>query len=156
LPRCARNVPPMVPPCSLNIVSALWQCRCSGDLGELFVEYSSSPFGLASPPVSLKPSLPRPLPAARNESTGLSESLRAVEHFPGKEKPRDQPTIGWRANDMPQMPTLPRTQSAKRSQARILSKRGPRAVTHRWPWSRFVCPAMSESPNEVGFTWRGR
>src|SRR5947207_15937119 len=39
---------PRMPRCSLNIVSALWQWRGSGDLGELFVECSGSPFGLAS------------------------------------------------------------------------------------------------------------
>jgi hypothetical protein len=33
------------------------------------------------------------LPAAQNESTGLSESLRAVEHFPGKEKPVISPLL---------------------------------------------------------------
>src|SRR5262249_17108302 len=43
--------------------------------------------GLASSPVSLKPSRPRPLPAARNESTAFAESLRAVECLPGRKKP---------------------------------------------------------------------
>jgi len=50
--------------------------RSGGDPGEPFVECSSSPFGLASSPVSLKPSRSRPLPAAQNESTAFSESLR--------------------------------------------------------------------------------
>src|SRR5262249_32736781 len=43
--------------------------------------------GLASSPVSLKPSRLRPLPAARNESTAFAESLRAVECLPGRKKP---------------------------------------------------------------------
>src|SRR4029077_17725781 len=53
---------------------------------ELFVECSSNAFGLASAPVSLKPSRPRPLPGARNESTAFAESLRAVECVPGRKK----------------------------------------------------------------------
>jgi hypothetical protein len=44
----------------------------------------SNAFGLASAPVSLKPSQPRPLPGARNESTAFAESLRAVERVLGK------------------------------------------------------------------------
>ena len=55
------------------------------DLVNVFQICSSNAFGLASPPVSLKPSRPRPLPGARNESTAFAESLRAVE-----QKPRDQ------------------------------------------------------------------
>jgi len=47
---------------------------------------SSNAFGLASAPVSLKPSRPRPLPGARNESTAFAESLRAVECVPGRKK----------------------------------------------------------------------
>jgi len=45
---------------------------------------SSTAFGLASPPASLKPPRPRPLPGGRNESTAISESLRAVECALGK------------------------------------------------------------------------
>jgi len=49
---------------------------------------SSAAFGLASSPVSLKPSRPRPLVAGRNESTTISESLRAVERVLGKKTRR--------------------------------------------------------------------
>jgi hypothetical protein len=50
----------------------------------VFQVCSSNAFGSASPPVSLKPSRPRPLPGARDESTAISESLRAVERVLGK------------------------------------------------------------------------
>jgi hypothetical protein len=36
----------------------------------------------------------QPLPRAQNESTGFSESLRAVEHFRGRKKPGVQPAAG--------------------------------------------------------------
>jgi hypothetical protein len=49
------------------------------DFINLFQICSSNAFGLASPLVSLKPSGPQPFPAAQNESTAFSESLRAVE-----------------------------------------------------------------------------
>ena len=49
------------------------------NLGNVFQICSSNAFGLASPPVSLKPSGLQPLPGARNESTGFLESLRAVQ-----------------------------------------------------------------------------
>jgi hypothetical protein len=44
----------------------------------LFQICSSTAFGLASPPVSLKPSRPQPLQGAQNESTAISESLRGI------------------------------------------------------------------------------
>ena len=55
---------------------------------------SSDAFGLASSPVSLE-AVPaeESLVAGRNESTTISESLCAVEHFPGKEKPRISPLL---------------------------------------------------------------
>ena len=56
------------------------------DLRNVFQICSSTAFGLASPPVSLKLSRPRPLPGARNESTAFAESLRAVECVPGRKK----------------------------------------------------------------------
>ena len=43
----------------------------------IFQICSKPAFGLASPPVSLKPPRPRPLPGVRNESTAFAESLRA-------------------------------------------------------------------------------
>ena len=56
------------------------------DLSNVFQICSSNAFGLASPPVSLKPSGLQPLPGARNESTGFAESLRAVECVRGRKK----------------------------------------------------------------------
>jgi hypothetical protein len=55
-------------------------CRGTADLGKLFVECSSPPFGLACLPVSLQRSRHRPLLTVQNESTGFSESSRAIEH----------------------------------------------------------------------------
>ena len=52
----------------------------------IFQICSKPAFGLASPPVSLKPPRPRPLPGVRNESTAFAESLRAVECVPGRKK----------------------------------------------------------------------
>ena len=55
------------------------ECEAANtDLSDVFQICSSSAFGLASPPVSLKPSRPRPLPEARNESTAISESLHGI------------------------------------------------------------------------------
>src|SRR5262249_53196560 len=54
-------------------------CEVNTDLSNVFQICSSNAFGLASSPVSLKPSRPRPLPVARNESRAFAESLRAVE-----------------------------------------------------------------------------
>src|SRR5947207_8031498 len=75
-----------MPRCSLNIVSALWQCRRGRSRRTV-----RRVFWLAirlSEPASESEALQAldPLPAAQNESTGLSESLRAVEHVPGQEK----------------------------------------------------------------------
>jgi len=54
------------------------------DLSSVFQICSSNAFGLASQPVSLKPSRPRPLPGARNESRAFAESLPGVECVLGK------------------------------------------------------------------------
>ena len=58
-------------------VPKVWEAG-NTDLIGLFQICSSTAFGLASPPVSLKPSRPRPLPEARNESTAISESLHGI------------------------------------------------------------------------------
>jgi hypothetical protein len=56
------------------------------DLSNVFQICSRTAFGLAGPPVSLKPSRLGPLPGARNDSTAFAESLRAVECVPGRKK----------------------------------------------------------------------
>jgi hypothetical protein len=58
---------------------AIYREAANTDLRNLFQICSSNAFGLASPPMSLKPSRPRdPLPGARNESTAISESLHGI------------------------------------------------------------------------------
>jgi hypothetical protein len=55
----------------------VWEVGNTGLINVLQI-CSSNAFGLASPPVSLKPSRPQPLPGTQNESTSFSESLRGI------------------------------------------------------------------------------